>query len=519
MSASPPTGIFSAVGGSIESWASSYVSTASANLSAQIAPVVAAAVSLWVTLFGLKIINGEASEPIPALVKRALTMAVIFAIALGAGNYQGIVVPAVNGAADALTAAMLMRTGAQFEPTRTIYQSLDSVDAQIDAVVAAFNKDSAAQSWTAVGTILTDFLCGLMVGLGGDILLLLLGAEVMLVRFAQCLVLALGPVFIVCAAFEATASFFAKWLGKLITYVTLQMLIGAFLGLMLTIFSDQLNHFYFDAGTLKNLVASDTNQLVNAISILVVSLMLAVLALGLPAIAAGLGGGASISGVAAFAGAVTGQAISSMLRGGSGSSGGGSGSGRGGGGGGPRTDNDSKGAGASPGFGSTPGAGSNPQAPAYQRAAQAGSARATGAAASAGRSGAAGSAATATGQSAARRQPPGTTTAASRSASGSNASDGAASKASAQDSVHRDPMASVSAVTEPAQAAPAASASAPSDHPAAAHRAVDAADPTPVPLALATPAPDASSAGAKPVRSKRANAAAVSRIIKTRTPP
>jgi type IV secretion system protein VirB6 len=333
------SGLFTAVGGTLENGMSTYVTNVSSALSGALVPVVTTGVTIWVLAYGLAVVRGEAHEAVPAFAWRGLKVAITLAFALSAGIYQQQVVTAVDGATSGLaqTIQNAANTTGGGNPgcgsvnggsvtgqgTATgIYQTLDCYDQQIDLVMDAYFDKATHEGFSPSGlaAAIGDFLCGLVAALGGSIFLIVLAFEVVMARMLLDLVLGLGPVFIACAAFSPTARFFEAWTAKVVNYALLQVLVAAFLGMALTAFSTNLTALHATGGT----PGTDASALVQAISaslddaaaaataigLFATGLFLAMVGWQLPAVAAGLSGGATLSGFGAF---VAGMASRSLV--------------------------------------------------------------------------------------------------------------------------------------------------------------------------------------------------------------
>ncbi|WP_343672871.1 type IV secretion system protein [Paraburkholderia heleia] len=331
------SGLFTAVGGTLENGMSIYVTNVSSALSGALVPIVTTAVTIWVLAYGLAVVRGEAHEAVPAFAWRGLKVAITLAFALSAGIYQQQVVTAVDGAASGLAqtiqnAANTMGGGnpgcgsvsgssvtAQGAAT-SIYQTLDCYDQQIDLVMDAYFDKATHEGFSPSGlaAAIGDFLCGLVAALGGSIFLIVLAFEVVMARMLLDLVLGLGPVFIACAAFSPTARFFEAWTAKVVNYALLQVLVAAFLGMALTAFSSDLAALHAtaapggDASAVMQGISAALNDAAaaaTALGLFATGLFLAMVGWQLPSVAAGLSGGATLSGFGAFVAGVASRSL------------------------------------------------------------------------------------------------------------------------------------------------------------------------------------------------------------------
>ncbi|WP_322104058.1 type IV secretion system protein [Paraburkholderia sp. J41] len=332
------SGLFTAVGGTLENGMSTYVTSVSSALSGALVPVVTTAVTIWVLAYGLAVVRGEAHEAVPAFAWRGLKVAITLAFALSAGIYQQQVVTAVDGATSGLAQTIqnaANTTGggnpgcgavsgssvtAQGAAT-SIYQTLDCYDQQIDLVMDAYFDKATHEGFSASGlaAAIGDFLCGLVAALGGSIFLIVLAFEVVMARMLLDLVLGLGPVFIACAAFAPTARFFEAWTAKVVNYALLQVLVAAFLGMALTAFSADLTAMHAtgsapgaDASALAQAISASLDgaaAAAAAIGLFATGVFLAMVGWQLPSVAAGLSGGATLSGFGAFVAGVASRSL------------------------------------------------------------------------------------------------------------------------------------------------------------------------------------------------------------------
>ena len=60
------SGVFTAVGGTLENGMSTYVTSVSSALSAALLPVITTALTIWIIVYGLAIVRGELHGSPPA---------------------------------------------------------------------------------------------------------------------------------------------------------------------------------------------------------------------------------------------------------------------------------------------------------------------------------------------------------------------------------------------------------------------------------------------------------------------
>lgn len=338
------SGLFTAIGGTLENGMSTYVTGVSSALSSALVPVVTTAVTIWVVAYGLAIVRGEAHEAISAFAWRGLKVAAILAFALGSGIYQQQVVAAVSGATSGLAQTIQNAanttgggnpgcgpvsgtsvTASGATSATSIYQTLDCYDQQIDLVLDAYSEKATHEGFSPSGiaAAIGDTACGFVAAIGGSVFLIVLAFEVVMGRMLLDLVLGIGPIFIACAAFAPTARFFEAWTAKVANYALLQVLVAAFLGMALTAFSTELAPFQVTTSSPTSnaaaLVAASQTALEAsaawgaALGMFATAVFLAMVGWQLPAVASGLSGGATVSGFGAFVAGMASRRIATMI--------------------------------------------------------------------------------------------------------------------------------------------------------------------------------------------------------------
>ena len=248
------------------------------NVIAQTAGPVKAALVLYVLLYGFAILRGSISEPITDFAVRSLKLALIYMLATTVAYSSWITQPMFHTLPDTLTQAIGGSSGTD------VGSAFDNF----------FNRAGYLGEKIAKTATLTDvaplLVSGAVYVIGA--LAAAIGFGIVVVaKVSLALLVALGPIFIGCALFDASRRLFFGWLSQAINYVLLMALIVTVFQLILSLVSDQW-------GSIDGADPTTAGLIFIALCILG-----AIFFLQTPAIAAGIAGGAS-SGLADFGNAV-----------------------------------------------------------------------------------------------------------------------------------------------------------------------------------------------------------------------
>jgi type IV secretion system protein VirB6 len=188
-------------------------------------PALTILLTLYVAFFAFSLITGRGQLSISALTPRMLTLGMVLTFATSWMAYQGFVWTLAIGAPDQLAAIL---TGEGGSSSQVFADKIDIVFATLIQ-----NSGAAEIGNESSGTFSPPGL----LWLGGT--LLLLGTVGLLVtcKIALAILLALGPVFVVLALFEATRGLFAGWLKAvvLMAFAPLFAVLGGSLMLELSV--------------------------------------------------------------------------------------------------------------------------------------------------------------------------------------------------------------------------------------------------------------------------------------------
>lgn len=255
-----------------------FVSTSVSNLASWVDGPLRVAVMLYVILYGLAVMRGAISEPIMEFAWRAMRIVVVVLLATNSATFQQYVsglffdsLPKEIG--NALAGSGLnTNSGVPFD--QLLSKGIDVANKIYDQ--AGLTNIAPA----LIAAILLVFVaCGAFLQF----------AILLYAKIGLGVVIALGPVFIALALFEATRPFAEAWLRQVANFVILLVLVVALVGLMLTTISGFVDKYAANAG-------STGEMLVAAVAISAVLGLAGYIALQLPTLAGGLaGGGASLA--------------------------------------------------------------------------------------------------------------------------------------------------------------------------------------------------------------------------------
>lgn len=269
-----------------------YANAKSQLMIGMIGPLAACLLAMYVLLWGAGIASGQITEPFTDGAKRICRMSAIIAFALTVSIYQGSVATFFE-TVPASMATQLMSDGSA--STGTAASIADVLDTSLgkglhigetvweegDKTAAAGSKWSISSSVAAIPyymlAIGIDVACVLIVGVGAAILFV--------AYIATALLLAIGPIFILLAIFPRTQRFFETWLGQVVSFAMLYLLIAVTIGMTFTLFEKFIADL--PVGTIGDIVISAIKVIGAVIAIVTVMLQTR-------AMAASLGGGLAL---------------------------------------------------------------------------------------------------------------------------------------------------------------------------------------------------------------------------------
>lgn len=283
-------GIFTEIGNDFESAIGSFVSGTASNVIDLIAPWVLISVTIYFLITGYMVMAGRISEPLSDVLIKGSKIALISMAALSAGGFMSYAAGSITG----LEKDLLGAVGGK--DTTSIYALLDnSYEKGWDATAQAFKKASDLSFMTAAGEIFMLIIIGL-IGIAGLVVMTsIAGGIILLSKMAIVVALGLGPLFVCCLMFPATAGWFDSWLKTCLTYVLTAVIVAAFLVIFINVYLgvvDGLTTLFATGGDSEG---ATSGALAYSVKILLVTVVSSFAMIQAPNIAASLAGGVSVA--------------------------------------------------------------------------------------------------------------------------------------------------------------------------------------------------------------------------------
>ena len=258
----------------IDQFTATYVSGTSAEVASALTVPVTTGLTLTFIVMGLSIIRGLSNMPFMEFLVRSLKIAMVVAVALGSGLYQGQIATAIRTTPDALASAIM--------PGQTDAQEASQI---VDAAAEqGFQKSGEAFEKVSLfeenGLMWAVF--GLFIMVATVVFVAIGGAFLILAKLGLAMLAALGPAFILALLWQPTQKLFDLWLGQVLNFTLLVVLFAGTFGLMLSFFTNFIEGVRFD--NVSNIVYN-----VGGVAILSVGMLVALMQI--PGLAAVLGGG------------------------------------------------------------------------------------------------------------------------------------------------------------------------------------------------------------------------------------
>lgn len=246
-----------------------FLSARLSSVVSQVSGPLRLALVLYVILYGIAILRGSISEPLTDFAVRSIKLGLIYMLATTAAYSAWVTQPLFHVMPDTLAKAISGSTAAN------VGGSFDKFLGYGGLLSEKISNDAGLTNIGAcvvAGVVFVVTVLATALGFG----------VVMLAKVALALLVALGPIFIACALFNATRRFFFGWLAQGVNYLVLFALIIAVFELVLALVQQQWPN-----------IDGQENAEVAGMLFSALCILGAIFFLQTPSIAAGIAGGAS----------------------------------------------------------------------------------------------------------------------------------------------------------------------------------------------------------------------------------
>jgi type IV secretion system protein VirB6 len=270
-------GIGVAVEDAIDRLLETFVIRKCETLIGALSPLGLAAVTIYVLMTARDLATGETQSSLHELVNRLTRVLLVTAFALSIGNYQSNILATALELEEGLIAAI---------------SGVTSVGMLVDELAQPYS-DLGQKLWSnALTDVWPNF--ALLLAAGGVAIiqcaLFIVGIGLyLLAKVGFGLMIALGPVFIFCALGRSTQKYTENWVGQLLNFLALKILIALSIQMLTEFVSDFAAHIDADMDAVNVLKA--------VIALFCCGGALFVVMLNLPHIATALTGGATMAGI------------------------------------------------------------------------------------------------------------------------------------------------------------------------------------------------------------------------------
>ena len=196
-----------------------------------ITPIVALGLTMSLMVDGLYMLVRPTGEPLGYLFRKFVRWAIIISIASAGGWYQKSLADVALKTPDEF-ASILILDGEKGDQKTQIASTIDkALERGIRTAQTAFDNASvfsgpglASLVLAVVVALCTVLMCGVGAGF------------ILMAKFLLGITVCFGPIFIFCLLFKSTAGLFARWLGTIINYGLVTVLLSAVFGMMMAFY-------------------------------------------------------------------------------------------------------------------------------------------------------------------------------------------------------------------------------------------------------------------------------------------
>jgi type IV secretion system protein VirB6 len=249
-----------------------YIGDNTARVSAALEPAIVTMATVYVMVWGYLQLTGRIEQPVTDGLRRIVVLVVVLGVSLRLWLYNTVIVDSFYDAPAQLTAAVV---GAG-DPVGTI----DAIWLQGGTVAAQLWEKHVV--FSNIGFCLAGAVVWMLIGLLCVYAMFLIALS----HIASAVLLAIGPLFIVMLLFDSTRRFFEAWITQLATYALISVLTVLVAALLLHVVATY---------AAQTAARGEAILTVDALDMMLVSVLVFLLMRQIMPIASGLAGGLALT--------------------------------------------------------------------------------------------------------------------------------------------------------------------------------------------------------------------------------
>ena len=204
----------------------SFVGQQQASVTAMVSGPLRAALVLYIVLYGFAVLRGAITEPVMDFAIRSMKLIFIYALATTPAYSAYVTTPLFQVLPNDLAQAV---GGPSAASVGEAFDELANKAGQLATRAADKGKILDPAPWVVAAVVLVVGTLTSALGFG----------VVMVTKIGLALLVAIGPIFIACALFDASRRFFFGWLSQGVNYLTLFALVLTLVQLVLDLVRSQ----------------------------------------------------------------------------------------------------------------------------------------------------------------------------------------------------------------------------------------------------------------------------------------
>ena len=203
-----------------------FVGQQQASVTAMVSGPLRAALVLYIVLYGFAVLRGAITEPVMDFAIRSMKLIFIYALATTPAYSAYVTTPLFQVLPNDLAQAV---GGPSAASVGEAFDELANKAGQLATRAADKGKILDPAPWVVAAVVLVVGTLTSALGFG----------VVMVAKIGLALLVAIGPIFIACALFDASRRFFFGWLSQGVNYLTLFALVLTLVQLVLDLVRSQ----------------------------------------------------------------------------------------------------------------------------------------------------------------------------------------------------------------------------------------------------------------------------------------